>query len=126
MSHYDQFRGQEYNCFASGAQKEVKDKPRFDLIPPEVEASLAAIYSLGTKKYADRNWEQGLPFSVCVAALKRHLNKFELGQAINTEDGDKYHLEHVLWWAAALVTFVQRGRQDLNDLPAYQSKEEHV
>lgn len=105
----------KFNTFNSGGQKDTAGKSRFDLIPPEIEKSLAEVYTLGAKKYDDRNWEKGIPFSICIASLRRHLNKFQLGEDINTDDGDKHHLEHVLWWAAALVTFVKRGRTDLDD-----------
>jgi hypothetical protein len=144
MGHYDKFRGyclvpegnsaelfksstddemgftKEHTTFATGGQKDTTGKARFDLIPPEAMKSLTEVYALGTGKYDDRNWEKGIPFSAAVAALKRHLNAFELGDMINTADGDRKHIEHVMWWAVALVTFVARGRDDLNDLPHYQ------
>ena len=103
----------------TGARKDLAGKLRFDLIPPEVDRSLAEVYTLGAAKYSDRNWEKGIPFTVIIASLKRHLNEFELGTLVNHKDGDLLHVEHVLWWAAALVTFSKRTRVDLNDLPAY-------
>lgn len=109
----------ELATMTTGAKKDLKGKARFDLIPPEVDKSLAETYLLGCGKYGDRNWEKGIPISVCIASLKRHLNAFEHGDMINTADGDKLHVEHVLWWAAATVTFLKRNRLDLLDLPAY-------
>jgi len=106
--------------FDTGGQKEVEGKLRFDLIPPEAMKALAEVYSLGAKKYADRNWEKGIPFSVCLGSLKRHLNEMELGELINTKDGDLEHIAHVMWWAVAVTTFLRRKRNDLNDLPHYQ------
>lgn len=109
--------------FNTGAEKDVNGKPRFDLIPPEAMLALAEVYSLGAGKYEDRNWEKGIPFSVCLAALKRHLNQFELGNRVNTSDGNLSHLDHVMWWAVALVTFLRRSCDNLNDLPAYNTGE---
>lgn len=103
----------------TGAKKDLSGKLRFDLIPPEVDRSLAETYTLGAEKYEDRNWEKGIPFSIILGSLKRHLNQFELGEMINTADGNLLHADHVLWWAAALVTFLKRGREDLNDLDTY-------
>ncbi len=111
--------GEHHMAFCTGAQKDVAGKPRFDLIPPEAMKTLAETYALGAVKYSDRNWEKGIPFSVALGALKRHLNAFELGSMINTADGDIEHIAHVMWWAVALTTFVKRGRLDLNDLPHY-------
>lgn len=111
-----------FASFNTGAKKDVKGKPRFDLIPPEAMKALAEVYSLGANKYESRNWEKGIPFSVALGALKRHLNEFELGHEINTADGELEHMAHVMWWSVAIVTFLRRYRKDLNDLPAYQEK----
>ncbi len=109
----------EFESFKSGAQKDVAGKPRFDLIPPEAMLALAEVYSLGAEKYEDRNWEKGIPFNVALGALKRHLNAFELGDMINSNDGCLEHISHVMWWAVALITFIKRGKVELNNLPAY-------
>ena len=90
--------------FETGAQKETEGKLRFDLIPPEVEKAYAEVLTFGTKKYSDRNWEKGIPTDVVIAALRRHLNQFQLGESVNAESGLS-HLKHVLFWAAALVYF---------------------
>lgn len=113
-----------HKVFGTGAQKDVSGKPRFDLIPPEAMLALAETYALGAKKYSDRNWEKGIPYSACIGALKRHLNAFELGDMVNTADGGYEHVAHAMWWAVALTTFVRRGRGDLNDLPAYNKVEQ--
>ena len=103
----------------TGAEKDLTGKLRFDLIPPEVLESYAAVLTLGAKKYADRNWEKGIPASVCIGSLMRHLSEFLQGKLINTNDGDLMHVEHMLFWVAALVTNLKRERLDLLDLPAY-------
>ncbi len=108
-----------YQEFNTGGQKDTKGKLRYDLIPPEAMQALAEVYSLGAKKYEDRNWEKGIPFNIALGALKRHLNEFELGNMINSNDGTLAHLAHVMWWSVALVTFIRRNRDDLNNLPAY-------
>lgn len=106
----------------TGAQKHLGNKPRFDLIPPEAMLALAEVYTLGAAKYSDRNWEKGIPYSVCLGSLKRHINEFELGNMINTDDGSLEHVVHAMWWAVALVTYIRRNRTDLNDLPPYANK----
>lgn len=108
-----------HTTFATGGQKDIAGKLRFDLIPPEAILALAEVYSLGAVKYDDRNWEKGIPFSAALGALKRHLNAFEMGNMINTADGSHEHMSHVMWWAVAVVTFIKRNRLDLNDLPSY-------
>jgi hypothetical protein len=104
--------------FDSGAKKDYEGKAMFELIPPEVIKSYAAVLTFGVNKkgHGSRNWEKGLPYSVCVGALMRHLNAFIGGQKINVDDEGLGHLEHAAWWINALITYEARNR---NDLPAY-------
>ena len=54
-------------------------KGRYDLISPFATRRLARWYELGAQKYADRNWEKGIPFSRYVDSAKRHLDKYIMG-----------------------------------------------
>jgi hypothetical protein len=74
---------------------------------------------MGAAKYAERNWEAGMPFSRCVASLKRHLMKYQ--QGLRDED----HLAAILFNAMALIHYeemIERGvlPAELNDMPNYQ------
>ena len=51
---------------------------------------------MGAAKYAERNWENGMPFTRCVASLKRHLMKFQQGKR------DEDHLAAIMFNAMAL------------------------
>lgn len=95
-------------------------KLRFDLIPPEWDKVLAGILTFGAKKYAERNWENGLSYTKTVASLRRHLNSFEEGEWTDPESGHP-HLGHVAWNALALITFKLRGI-GLDDLPRIEYK----
>jgi len=73
---------------------------------------------MGAKKYAERNWENGMPFSRCVASLKRHLMKYQ--QGLKDED----HLAAIMFNAMALIHYeemIERGMlpAELNDMPHY-------
>ena len=72
-------------------------------------------------KYAERNWEKGMPFSRCVASLKRHLMKFLQGKR------DEDHLAAIMFNTMALIHYeemIERGvlPRNLNDLPNYQPR----
>lgn len=82
-------------------------KLRYDLIPPEALEALAAICTMGADKYDEHNWEKGMSWSRIIGALLRHLYEWIKGNEIDDESG-KSHLWHVLWNAAALVTYEQR------------------
>lgn len=78
---------------------------------------LAKWYELGSKKYADRNWERGMPFSRYLDSAKRHLNKYLMG----LEDED--HLAAAAWNIFAIMHHEELNEKELNDLPRYLSQE---
>lgn len=93
-------------------------KGRYDLISPFGIDRIAKWYELGAKKYADRNWEKGMPFSRYVNSAKRHLNKFVMG----LEDED--HLAAACWNIMAIMHHQELGQTNLDDMPHYMSKKE--
>ncbi len=103
---------------ATGALREPRGqgKGRFDLLPWIAISRLAQHYEAGAKKYADRNWEKGLPFSSFVDSGVRHLTQWLAG------DPSEDHLAAVLWNFAGLLWTEDRIREgqlpdELADLP---------
>lgn len=90
-------------------------KGRFDLITPFGLTRLAKWYELGSKKYSDRNWEKGMPFSRYVDSAFRHLIKFMMGM----EDED--HLAAAVWNLLCIIHHQELGQTELDDLPHYLS-----
>lgn len=88
-----------------------QEKPRFDLIPPELELAIARVLTMGAAKYGDRNWEEGMDHNRVIAALRRHLNAWQSGERIDPESGMS-HLWHVAANVAFLVTYEARGMID--------------
>ncbi len=67
--------------FESGAVRDTADgKPRPDLQSPYAQERIGHWLRLGAEKYAERNWEQGMSFSRCIASLERHLVAFKMGK----------------------------------------------
>ena len=55
--------------FASGAVRDAAEgKPRPDLISPYANLRIGEWLREGAEKYAERNWEAGMPISRCVAS----------------------------------------------------------
>lgn len=77
------------------------DKPRFDLLPPELLDAVAVVLAFGAKKYADRNWELGMDWGRVFGAAQRHLWAWWRG-----EKGDKDTGYSHLWHAATNVAFL--------------------
>lgn len=89
---------------ATGGQKGSK-LARFDLIPAGPLWDLAEHYGRGSRKYADRNWEKGVNWSLSFAALMRHAWAFWNGEDHDEETGSK-HMIAVAWHAFALAEFM--------------------
>jgi hypothetical protein len=91
------------------------DKVRFDLIPAGPLFELARVYTIGAKKYADRNWEKGLAWGRIFAAMMRHSWKWWRGETHDPVDG-QHHLSSVAWCAFALMEYEQT-HPELDDRP---------
>lgn len=75
---------------------------------------LAQHYEEGAKKYADRNWEKGMPFSRYVDSAKRHLDKYVMGMT------DEDHLAATAWNIFAIMHHQELGQLELDDMPHYE------
>lgn len=110
--------GKRINYGEGKAMREPSDgKGRYDLITPFGLARLAKWYELGAKKYADRNWEKGIPFSRCIDSAKRHIDKYIMGMT------DEDHLSAAVWNLLAIIHFQELGMDELDDMPRYLRKE---
>lgn len=80
-----------------------ENKIRYDLIPPECLKSIADVYTFGSVKYGDNNW-QTLPdfYNRYYSALMRHLEADRMGEKYDEESG-RLHLSHAAWNAIALL-----------------------
>ena len=108
--------------FTTGAIRDTaEDKPRPSLISPFLIERLGMWCALGAKKYSDRNWEKGMPFSRVMDSLERHIMKYKMG--LQDED----HLAAIAWNAMALIHYeemIKRGilSEELNDMPDYKDR----
>ena len=92
-----------------------------ELLSPYSLWQLSAWLGKGAEKYAPRNWEKGIPFSICIGKLQRHLQKYLKGQT------DESHLAAIGFWWHALTHYesmIELGKlpASLNDLPQYEKE----
>lgn len=113
--------------FATGAVRDTAtDKPRIDLISPFALRRLGDWLRRGAEKYAERNWEKGMPVSRCVASLCRHV------EALKAGDANEDHAAAVMFNAMAIIHYremIDRGvlPAELDDMPYYEpSREEET
>lgn len=85
---------------------------RYDMIPVEALAEIAAVYGMGERKYPSGedgpNWERGFPYSWALSAAQRHIERFRAGEKLDPESG-LHPLAHAAWHLLALITFEARG-----------------
>lgn len=97
-------------------------KIRMDLLPVLPLLEVGRVYTMGAKKYADRNWEKGIAYSRIYGAMMRHLLAFWSGEDTHEViEGDSstecHHLASVVFGALALMEF-ERTHAELDDRPS--------
>ena len=83
-------------------------KLRYDLIPSLWSTTLAAILTVGAKKYAPDNWKKGGNWRDCRASAERHYHLFISGETYDKESGC-HHLGHVAWNYLCLLYWQLNG-----------------
>jgi hypothetical protein len=107
--------------FDTGAVRDTAgDKPRMELISPFAIRRLGTWLGLGAKKYADRNWEKGIPITRCLASLLRHAEAYLAG------DSEEDHMAACMCNAMFILHYeemLKRGvlSRELDDRPRYEA-----
>ena len=104
--------------FCTGAVRDSGSKPRMELISPFAMRRLGDWLRLGADRYADRNWEKGIPICRCVASLLRHTFAYLAG------DTSEDHMAACMCNAMFILHYeemIKRGvlPADLDDRPNY-------
>ena len=120
----------KYNAATSGAMREALGVPYFRQVPLEAVAAGATSLEYGAKKYADRNWEKGLPWQQMIDSLKRHIDDFERRSDYDDgPDGSGLHQVCMIMASAMMLSasvIRKVGDDDRMQAPgdsAYSSKE---
>ena len=73
----------ERTQYQSGAVRDRKSgKGRYDLTCPHADFREARVFEKGAEKYAERNWEKGMPVMNFLDSAKRHLNQLLEGDQL--------------------------------------------
>jgi hypothetical protein len=106
-------------AFTTGAVRDAApDKPRMELISPFAMLRLGNWLRIGAQKYADRNWEKGIPITRCIASLLRHVEAYLAG------DQSEDHPAAAMCNAMFIIHYEEMIRQgvlpeNLDDRPNY-------
>ena len=87
---------------SDGFTKHDKDKPRYELIPPEAMKALAEVLTFGADKYSANNWRQCSDTTRYLGALMRHIEAFRMGEITDPESGLP-HLSHAMTNLAFMI-----------------------
>lgn len=95
----------KYSASDTGAMREALGVPYFRQLPLEALAAGAVSLEYGAKKYAHRNWEQGLPWQQMIDSLKRHIDDFERGHDYDDgSDGSDLHQVCMIMASAMMLS----------------------
>ena len=92
-----------------------KGKIRYDLIPTHPLHELAKLYTIGASKYEERNWEKGMKWSRCFAAMMRHAWAFWSGETYDKET-KIHHMIAAAFCAFSLVEY-NKTHLEFDDRP---------
>jgi len=102
----------ERRTFNTGAVRDMQEgKGRFDLLPMCVLLRLAQHYEKGALKYAERNWEKGIPAHSFADSAMRHLVKYLDGW------DDEDHLIAAIWNLCGLA-WTEEKKPEMMDIPS--------
>lgn len=104
----------EFKGFASplhgqdgrSALKRAEGKPDLGLIPYFSQEMEARVFMFGAIKHARWNHTKGLPWSVTLASLMRHVGRFNAGEDVDVESGLS-HLAHAKSCCSMLLEWTQ-------------------
>lgn len=107
--------GGERMTYENGGMREPSTgKGAYELISPFALERIAMWYELGAHKYADRNWEKGIPFGRLIQSAIRHMIRWMKG------DRSEDHLAAVCWNVMAMMHFEETGQAaKWNNYPMY-------
>lgn len=103
--------------FSTGAVRDRQHgKGAFHLVPNWVLWLVSRVYEDGALKYADRNWEKGMPLSQYIRSAENHIAKLKCGMR------DEPHASQAVWnllgyifTSGQIALGVREG--SLNDMP---------
>lgn len=93
-------------------------KVPISLVPPSAIRAIARVFGYGAKKYAPRNWERGMKWTIPYECAMRHLLAWMDGEENDKESGLP-HLEHAICNLAILIEYQKTYRQG-DDRPSAQ------
>ncbi len=112
--------------FSTGASKQAATgKGRPSLVPGDAILEVSKHFEQGVPVHGERNWEKGIPLSVWLDSLERHLQQLKMGMT------DEPHARALVWNALVYLATKLRIENgllpaELDDMPVYTTLEERL
>jgi len=112
--------------FSTGATKQAATgKGRPSLVPGDAVLEVSKHFEGGIEVHGERNWEKGIPLSVWLDSLERHLQQLKMGMT------DEPHARALVWNALVYLATKLRIENgllpaELDDMPVYTTLEERL
>lgn len=100
---------EEYVKFQDEAVRDVTGKDPYDLIPAVPLHEFVKVLGFGAKKYSERNWEKGMPYTWIWGSMMRHAWAFWRGETNDKESG-LHHMAHAAFGAFAFIEYMHTGK----------------
>ena len=98
-----------------------KNKLRYELLPwGATTDEIVRVYTVGARKYNDRNWERGMQYSRFLGATFRHIAAWVSGETVDSET-KCHHLASAIFSLIALLHYELHGIGD-DDRPCQKVK----
>lgn len=93
-------------------RKDDQGKLPYHLLPSDAVEEILRVLDFGAKKYAPRNWENGMAWSRPFSALMRHMWAWWRGEKADPETGIS-HLAHAGCCILFLLSYeIRKGGED--------------
>lgn len=89
-----------------GGLRSNEGKLPVELVPVSAIRAMARGLGYGARKYAARNWERGMKWSIVYACAMRHLLAWKDGEECDPESGLP-HLDHAITNLAFLIEYAK-------------------
>ena len=122
MSDEIKIESGEKRKFSTGATKQATSgKGRPSLVPGDAILEVSKHFEGGILIHGERNWEKGIPLSVWLDSLERHLQQLKMGMT------DEPHARALAWNALVYLATKLRIENgllpaELDDMPVYRKR----
>lgn len=87
-----------------------QDKLKWHLLPYDAISELVGVFTVGSRKYEERNWEKGMAWSRVFNSTQRHLTDwFQKRETFDPDGTGLRNIAQATWGCLVLLAWELRG-----------------